>query len=586
MRRLLALAAEVPVVSLAVVRDLTQRAEDWIDADPDETTRDELRGLLDAGDMEALDARLNGSLTFGTAGIRGEVGAGPNRMNRAVVIRTTRGLADYLLAEHDGPPSSPVIVGFDARPTSRLFAEDTAGVLAAAGIAVFFFPEVAPTPLVAFAAKHLHAAGAVVVTASHNPPADNGYKVYSGNAAQIIPPVDTAIAAAIEAVGPAVDVPRTEGVFGGTSDRVAPMPENILDSYWEEVNASRPDPHGSDMTIVYTPIHGVGGAALKDVFERAGHTGVLPVPAQADPDGTFPTVSFPNPEEEGALDLALDLAAESEADLIIANDPDADRLAAVVKEANTWRPLTGNEIGVLLGDYVLRHHTGDERPIVINSIVSSPMLERIARKRGALHQATLTGFKWIVNAGLALEEAGEGRFVFGYEEALGYTVGSTVRDKDGISSALIFCDLVAGLREHGETVLDRLGELWASVGVWASAQHSIVRSGAGGAEAIRSAVDWIAGSAPEEIAGYEVADLTDYRTGGSSRPSWLGEQALVELSFGERGRALVRPSGTEPKLKVYVDLSADAGDDPHTQQTEMTSEAGALAGTIAGLLPL
>lgn len=566
--------------------DLIQRAHAWAEADPDPVTRRELLALVEAGDLAALSDRLDGSLTFGTAGIRGEVGAGSNRMNRAVVIRTTRGVADYLIAEHGGVPDAPVVVGFDARPSSRQFAEDTVGVLGAAGIRVVFFPEVAPTPLVAFAAKHLGASGAVVVTASHNPPADNGYKVYAGNAAQIVPPIDGLISEAIAGVGPANDVPRIDAAFSSGSILITPIADDILDRYWDEVNESRPEPTPSDMTIVYTPIHGVGGAVLDEVFKRGGHTGLVSVPAQAEPDGSFPTVSFPNPEERGALDLALELAEDRKADVIVANDPDADRLAAVVRSEEGWRPLSGNEIGVLLGDYVLRNHAGPETPMILNSIVSSPMMGALAATRGAYHEVTLTGFKWIVNAGLALEEQGVGRFVFGYEEALGYTVGSTVRDKDGISAALVFCDLVAGLAEVGMTVLDRLVELWRITGVWTSAQHSIARTGVEGADAIRSAVDWIADQAPTHAGDYTVTGVTDYRTGGDERPPWLGEQALVELEFGKSGRALIRPSGTEPKLKIYVDLSAEAGDDPLGQQVEMTKVAADLAATVGGLLPL
>ena len=287
--------------------DLIRRAERWIDGDPDPQTRSELQALINANETSELAARLDGSLSFGTAGLRGQVGAGPNRMNRAVVIRATSGLAGYLITEHDGLPERPVVVGFDARPTSRQFAEDSAGVLAAAGISVVFFPDFAPTPLVAFAAKHLNAAAAVVITASHNPPADNGYKVYANNAAQIIPPVDADIAAAIDLTGPAVEVARVESAFAGGSGLVTQVPADILDLYWEQVNASRPSPMTSDMKVVYTPMHGVGGQVLEEVFRRAGHGGLIPVPLQAEPDGAFPTVSFPNPEEQGALDLATEL---------------------------------------------------------------------------------------------------------------------------------------------------------------------------------------------------------------------------------------------------------------------------------------
>lgn len=567
------------------VTDLIASANRWISGDPDPTTRQELQSLVDAGDTESLSSRLGSELTFGTAGLRGEVGAGPNRMNRAVVIRTTAGLASYLDAS-GVPADSPVVVGFDARPTSRTFAEDTAGVLAASGRRVVYFPEFAPTPLVAFALKDLGAAAAVVVTASHNPPADNGYKVYSANGAQIIPPVDAEISAEIARAEKAVEVARTGRVFSGTSDLVSAISNDLVDKYWNALDANRPDPHSSDLKVVYTPMHGVGGEVLKTVFRRAGHTGLIEVPEQAQPDGTFPTVSFPNPEEPGALDLAIDLGSRVDADLIIANDPDADRLAALVPHDAAWRALTGNELGVLLGDYVLRHWNGPEKAIVINSVVSSPMLGRLAEEYGARYEVTLTGFKWIVNAGLALEGQGEGVFAFGYEEALGYTVGSAVRDKDGISAALVFCDLYAGLQEQGLTVLDRLAELWNRVGVWASTQHSLVRSEADGQVAIEKAVNLLAADPPDSVGGNAIVGMIDYRGGGHERPFWLGEQPLIELSLGASGRILVRPSGTEPKLKIYVDLTEPALDNSHAQQRNLERTAVKLASALASELQI
>lgn len=568
------------------MKDLIERAESWIAGDPDPSTRSELEALVEAGDIVEISARLDDSLSFGTAGLRGEVGAGPNRMNRAVVMRTTSGLARQLQEEAGGVPDRPVVIGFDARPTSRQFAEDTAGVLAASGISVVYFPEFAPTPLVAFAARYLGAAGAVVVTASHNPRPDNGYKVYASNGAQIIPPTDSDIASAIAIAGPANEIPRLEDSFAGSSELVTPVPDDLLDRYWDAVSASRPSPQHSDMKVVYTPMHGVGGAVLEAVFSRAGHVGLIPVPAQAMPDGTFPTVPFPNPEEQGALDLAIELADEVSADLIIANDPDADRLAVVVPQDDSWRTLSGNEIGVLLGDYVLRNAPHDPTPIVINSIVSSPMLGHLAAARGAHHEVTLTGFKWIANAGLALEVQGKGSFVFGYEEALGYTVGSSVRDKDGISAALVFCDLVAELRDVGQDVLHRLSELWQEVGLWVSAQHSITKAGTEGLALIQNAVTKLADNPPDSVRGYSVKGVSDYRYGADTRPFWLGEQLLVELSLGTRGRVLIRPSGTEPKLKIYVDLRGETGADPLQRHDALSKEASDLAEDLGRSLDL
>lgn len=565
--------------------DVLANARAWIAGDPDPRTRAELADLIESGDLETLASRMNGTLEFGTAGIRAEVAAGSNRMNRAVVIRTTRGLVEYLIETNGGVPNQPVVVGYDARPSSRQFADDTAGVIAAAGLRVWYFPDVTPTPLVAFACKHLGAAAAVVVTASHNPPADNGYKVYAANGAQIIPPMDEGIAAAIGRVGPANEVPRVEGALTASDALIHAVPDDIVDTYWSQVDANRPSPRTSTMKIVYTPIHGVGAGIITELFRRAGHEGLTAVPEQATPDGSFPTVTFPNPEEEGSLDLAIQMAEREGADLVIANDPDADRFAAVIPHAGSWRPLTGNEVGALLGDFVLRYTAVDD-PIVINSIVSSPMLGKLAENYGAHFERTLTGFKWISNAAMAMERAGTGEFVFGYEEALGYTIGPTVRDKDGISTAIVFADLVAELNELGKSPLDRLEELWSLAGVWASAQHSITRRGEAGQEEILRAVQWLADSPPTTIGESVVSEATDYRRGGESRPSWLGEQDLIELLLGEEGRVLVRPSGTEPKLKIYVDLVERPGSRVAVQQSALQERCETMAAQIEELLPI
>jgi phosphomannomutase len=566
------------------MEELNARARSWIDADPDPSTRAELQRIVDDGNRDELVARMGAALEFGTAGIRGEVGAGPARMNRAVVIRTTFGLVRYL--ESIGLEDGPVVVGFDARPTSRVFAEDTAGVLAAAGTRVVFFPEPAPTPWVAFAAKRLDAVAAVVVTASHNPPTDNGYKVYGPDAAQIVPPVDTAIQSAIESAPGAKEIPRLEHAFSSESALVREVDADIAEWYWEEVSSLRVRSGGSDLKVVYTPLHGVGGRAVFDVMERAGHTGLMTVPKQAEPDGSFPTVAFPNPEEPGALDLAIEMAGAESADLVVANDPDADRLAVVVPEAGEWRPMSGNEIGVLLADYVLASDPEPDSAIVASSIVSSPMLGDVAAAYGARHESTLTGFKWIVRAGRAVEQATGGRFVFGYEEALGYTVGPTVRDKDGIAAALFFTDLVADLADVGQSPIDRLVELWRRHGIWVSAQVSVTRSGPDGLEEIRRAIEGLGDDPPSEVEGLAVTAVNDYRGGGDNRPEWLGEQALIELTLGDRGRVLARPSGTEPKLKVYVDLREDAGSDPLAQHGGLTDRARGLGAALADSLGL
>ncbi len=526
-------------------------ARDWIKGDPDPETRAELEALIASGDGDELESRMGSSLQFGTAGIRGAVGAGSARMNRAVVIKTTAGLVAYL--RDQGRERGPVVLGYDGRTSSRQFAEDAAGVLVAAGVEVRFFEGTAPTPLVSFAARQLGSEAAIVVTASHNPPIDNGYKVYDANSAQIIPPVDGEIAAAIKAVGPAAGVPRQEGVLDGTSDLGTPL-TGVEEQYLVEMLAFRGPPvPGPSPRIAYTALHGVGGPLALRAFAAGGHRSVAVVPEQFDPDGRFPTVAFPNPEEPGAMDMVESLGTVEAADLVVANDPDADRLAVSVPDADGWRRLSGNEIGVLLADFVLRRVGTGSGDLVINSIVSSPMLGAVAAAHGARFEQTLTGFKWIANAAMDLEPEGL-RFVFGYEEALGFTVGPVVRDKDGISAAVWFADLVAAEAEHGRTVLDRLSDLWDEHGLWMSAQHSVKRPGSDGAMEIAAAMGRLRTALPGEVAGHQVVGVTDFAEAAAERPRWLPATNLLVLHLEGGSRVLARPSGTEPKLKFYADV--------------------------------
>lgn len=539
------------------MEDLYAAAAEWIAGDPDPITRAQLQGIVESRDLDELAERMGATLQFGTAGLRGRVEAGSNRMNRATVIRATRGLVDYLLAT-TGTDKGPVVVGRDARLSSATFMEDTIAVLVAAGFRVRYFEDPVPTPLVAYASLSLGGVAAIVVTASHNPPADNGYKVYAANGAQIIPPTDAQIASAIAAVRRASEVPRAE-IVGAAARSIG---EEMFEEYLHDVAQSLPATTG-DRTIstVYTAMHGVGGKYVVAALDRFGFSRVHPVAAQFEPDGHFPTVAFPNPEEPGAMDLAHELASSIDADLVIANDPDTDRLAVSIPEPGSgYRQLSGNQIGVLLADYMLSG-SAVEQPIVMNSIVSSPMLRLIAEHYAAVYDRTLTGFKWIWNASLDLEAEGRGEFVFGYEEALGYSVGQTVRDKDGISAAVAFAALVAESKGDGETVWDRLARLYEAHGLWVSTQKSIVRPGAEGADEIAAAMALLAGRTPEMLGGLPVVEVTDYRLGAEDRPRYLAATPLVELSLGDAGRALIRPSGTEPKLKIYVDLRGETGDD-------------------------
>jgi phosphomannomutase len=462
-------------------------------------------------------------------------------------------------------------VGRDARLSSPQFMDDTVGVLAAAGLEVRTWEGETPTPVVAFGALELDACAAIVVTASHNPPQDNGYKVYDRNGAQIVPPVEGAVVARIEQVGPANEVPHDLG-----SPLISSIDRSVYHRYLAEVEALRVNKGPqADLRIVYTPMHGVGWQSVQAALQGAGYDDVHPVPEQVEPDGRFPTVAFPNPEEPGALDLSISLAERIGADIILANDPDADRLAVAVPDGAVWVALTGNQIGVILADHLLAHASLDATPVVINSIVSSPMLGDIAVGYGARFETTLSGFKWIANAAMDIEEAGGGAFLFGYEEALGYTVGPLVRDKDGVSAAVAFADVARDCKIAAVTVLDRLADIYTRFGFWVSTQRSIVRPGSAGKAEIDAAMHRLIGQRPTTLGGRDVSAVVDYRVNAELRPRWLPASALVAVTLDGGARVLARPSGTEPKLKVYVDARAPVphGSDPFDLEDELMAFA-------------
>lgn len=538
--------------------EVLNAARAWISDDPDPGTKAELSLLVDARAVAELHERFDRPLVFGTAGLRAVVGAGPGRMNRAVVIRTTRALGEYLLATEPEARTLPVVIGHDARLSSRSFADAAAEVLAAMGIPVRRFEEPVPTPLVAYATRQLAAMAGIVITASHNPAEYNGYKLYAGNGIQIVPPVDEQIEGRIRGMGPASKIPLSSG--GPAASLITPVPASLEARYLADIDALRPRRAADrSLGIVYTPLHGVGGKWALEALSRGGFSRVTVVPSQAAPDGTFPTVRFPNPEEPGAMSLALAQAEEQRADLVLANDPDADRLAVAVPTASgSWLPLSGNQIGVLLADFLLG--SGSYRnPLVVSSVVSTPMIADVCRARGARSERTLTGFKWVWTAAEELSRTSGYTFVFGFEEAIGFSAGAVVRDKDGISTALLFAELAAECRAAGISVIERLEALHAEHGLWVSVQKSAVREGSRGALEIEQAVSRLAQHPPLELAGYPVARVVDYRTSVSDRPRWLGHADMVELELGDAGRVCLRPSGTEPKVKVYVDLRARVG---------------------------
>jgi phosphomannomutase len=566
--------------------DLRARAARWAAEDPDPSTRAEIETLLAAHDLAKTDLadRFAGELEFGTAGLRGVIAAGPNRMNRAVVLRAACGLARYLLDAsasglgNDDVKERGVVIGFDGRRLSTRFAEDTAEVLAAHGIVAHLFGDTVPTPTTAFAIAELRAVAGVMVTASHNPPEYNGYKVYWTNAAQIIPPVDKGIARAIAACPAAKDVPRMPVAEAKGKGLVRVVPAAVEAAYLERVRALAVHPPAGrerPMPIVYTPMHGVGGKLAALAFASGGFTNVSVVPEQAAPDGAFPTVAFPNPEEKGAMDLAFALAQRTKAELVLANDPDADRLAVAVpappelRTASGYVQLTGNQVGVLLGHYLLTESSparaarvarAGEKRCVLASNVSSPMLGVIARALGVHYEETLTGFKWIANRAMELEKEGM-TFVFGYEEALGYTVGDVVRDKDGISAAVLFAELAWRAREAGTTVLARLAGLYRTYGLFVSGQVNLTKKGADGAQAIRAMMGRLRVAPPRSVAGRAVVAITDLESGvrtelASGKTMTLGLPKSNVLAFEIEGghRIIARPSGTEPKAKFYFDI--------------------------------
>lgn len=553
--------------------ELLDRARTWMSNDPDEASRDELDALLKratAGEPEAigdLRERFVGPLAFGTAGLRGVLGAGESRMNRAVVLRTTMGLGRYLESQAQAlGDSRGVVIGYDGRRMSREFAEDAALVLTKMGIRTHLSPVPCPTPVTAFAVEYLNAAAGIMVTASHNPPEYNGYKVYWSNGAQIIPPHDQGIAAEIDACPPAKQVAKLTRAQAEQKGLLSFFPDDLEKSYLKEIGKLRVSGAGPrDFPIVYTPLHGVGDRLSHLALADAGFTKVHSVAEQAEPDGGFPTVRFPNPEEPGALDLALALADREKSDLIVANDPDVDRLAVAVRGPDgKFVQLTGNQVGVLLGHYLLTAPPAEARHdkrLVLVSCVSSPMLGQIASKLGVAYEETLTGFKWIANRAMELEKS-EGRsFVFGYEEALGYTVGPLVRDKDGISAAVLMAELVAVLRGEGKTLLDRLDELAQAHGLYVSQQVSITIKGSDGVRQIADTMRRLREESPAEIGGVKVLAVRDVQVGtrttsdGTTTPLTLPKSNVLTFELEGEGRIIARPSGTEPKIKFYFDLA-------------------------------
>jgi phosphomannomutase len=554
---------------------LLAAARAWRDDDPDDVTRAELDAVIAAagqGDAAAqadLADRFDGTLEFGTAGLRGAVGAGSNRMNRSVVIRAAAGLTAYLTQRR---PEPRVVIGYDARHRSDDFARDTAAVVAAVGGDAFVLPHPLPTPVLAFAIRYLGVDAGVMVTASHNPPQDNGYKVYLGDGSQIVPPADAQIAERIAAVGRVADVPLAD-------DGWVTLGNDVLDAYLDAAAAVVHPQSPRELSIVHTPLHGVGRDVLVAALTRAGFSAPYVVPSQGDPDPDFPTVAFPNPEEPGAIDAALDAARERGADIVLANDPDADRCAVAVPDPAAdggWRMLTGDEVGVLLGAWLVhgwsRRGGVPDDAVMACSIVSGRQLAAVCAAHGVRHVETLTGFKWISRVpGLS----------YGYEEALGYCVDPrSVRDKDGVSAALLVAELAATMKAHGRTVLDELDDIARETGVHLTGQHSVRVADL---SLISDAMARLRAQPPSELAGSAVARVDDLAAGIGDLPPTDG----LRYYLSDGSRVIVRPSGTEPKLKAYLEVVEPVdGEDVRTARSIAGSRLAALRTAVAEAIGL
>lgn len=530
---------------------LRAEVEKWIVEDPDSKTRHQLQDLLDSGDETALRSCFSGFLEFGTAGLRGPLGPGPSRMNRAVVTKTAAGIATYM--NKHGLKS--IVIGRDARYGSEDFTRDTAEIMMGAGFTTYVLPRPLPTPVLAYAVRNLKCDVGIMVTASHNPPQDNGYKVYLGgtvngvayNGSQIISPTDSEISRYIAEVPPLPSLSREAGWVV--------LDESSVDDYVKATSRLATNP--GSLKVVYSAMHGVGTETLRKVFIAAGFPEPILVTEQAEPDPDFPTVAFPNPEEPGAIDLSLKKAAEVSADLVIANDPDADRCAAAIADSSgQWRMLRGDEVGALLGEYMARR-APDSSAILANSIVSSSILRKIAQHHGLRFTETLTGFKWLAKIP---------NLWFGYEEALGYAVDSqSVNDKDGISAALALVQLATDLHRDNKTIGDLLDELWSRHGYHGTKQISVRTTNV---TQIDSILSRFRKSTPQSIGRFSVSQFDDLEKPSDGLPPTNG----VRIYLGTNIRVIVRPSGTEPKIKCYIEVVSKNRDESESIIAELEKE--------------
>ncbi|HET6335494.1 MAG TPA: phospho-sugar mutase [Polyangiales bacterium] len=604
------------------------------DDDPDPVTRAEAGALIQrAGAAEGgeawieLEERFGAELTFGTAGLRGLIGAGSNRMNRRVVARTTAGLCAYLLRQYPDAQKRGICLGYDGRHQSRAFADEVASVAQGAGFVVHRFDEVVPTPLVAFAVLDSAAVSGIVITASHNPAKYNGYKVYLEDGAQLGSPADREVELERAKIGSVLALPRlawAEAQAAGLAPSVSGVSERyvarvaaavgrgarvggtrdsggsgaVVEEHSHAGAANAGVPPALPLRAAYTALHGVGEPLARRVFAAIGATDVHSVPEQAAPDPDFPTVAFPNPEEPGALDLVLALGERIGADLAIANDPDADRLALAARlKGAGLAALSGNEVGVLLADHLLALAPRDGGNFVVSTIVSTPLLDRVVRDHGAQCIRTLTGFKWIVGKALQVTRERGSRFVLGFEEALGYCIGDITRDKDGIAAAAHALHMAELHARAGRTLHDALELLYRRHGLCHSTQISFTRPGTTGLAEIRNAMAKLRANPPRDLAGLSVVGSVDLAKSPEARPalppgilfdaSELPPSDVVAFQLEGEHRITVRPSGTEPKLKLYLDVWVKLENSPELgtarrQAQELSARLAAATATQLG----
>lgn len=555
--------------------DYRKRYEEWLTGDFfDEDTKKELRDIIN--DEKEIEDRFYKDLHFGTGGLRGIIGAGTNRMNRYTVAKATKGLANYIKKQGEKDPS--VVIAYDSRRFSKEFAQEAAGVLLKNDIKVYLFEDVRPTPELSFAVRETKSIAGIVITASHNPPEYNGYKVYWKDGGQVVDPVASELMKEINSIS---DISNIECLHGCSLDgfeNLEILGEDMDKKYIEKVKSLSLNPETikkqSGLSIVYTPLHGTGNKLVSRVLREIGFENVHVVKEQEKPDGSFPTVKYPNPEEDGSFELALKLAKEVDGDIILATDPDCDRVGVMIKtSAGEYYKLTGNQTGALLAHYIIsslqKKSLLKENSFLVDTIVTGKMGQKIAEKYGVETVSTLTGFKYIAQQIKNLEDEGDKKFVFGYEESYGFLTGSFVRDKDGVIASMLLCEMAAFYKEQGMTLYDALMKLYEEYGYHKEELFSIVMEGKEGALAIRSTMERMRNNPPETIAGLKVAEIRDYLV--YEGPIKLPKENMLYLILEEGSWFAIRPSGTEPKLKVYIGTVSDSASEAQKKIERLSS---------------